>query len=151
MAELDSLVSRTIKRRIAISMSKEHFLHGCTIFFEKGKTCNELSFGENLSYTQDNPMHAEAMAIKRLKPNLGRTKKINLLVLKVSSKMKNLSESGPCHHCLMMMLREPRRKGYEIMKIFWSGSDGHIHSEKLRDYLLRAPHHSSLRRRKMDV
>lgn len=110
--------------------SGKMMLHIAMIFEDSASLINPLSFGQNI--VRDNvSYHAEHNAIQKLKSR--DTKKlmpINILVLKTSY-TGLIGMSKPCAHCLAIMCTLAPKKGYRIMNVFYTNSDGNIEKHKL--------------------
>lgn len=75
--------------------------------------------------------------INKLKTKTGKPKKINILVVRVSSSGE-LRDSKPCAKCINYMLVMARKKGYIVNRINYSTNEGTIISTKL-SYLAAEP------------
>ena len=92
-----------------------------------------LSFGVN-----DEKVHSEVSAIsklKKLKDRLKNPKKIDIIVLRVSSTGK-LGMSKPCKHCIFALSSIPLKLGYKIDDVYYSNDTGTI-SKTTMTHLLK--------------
>lgn len=90
----------------------------------KGNKLNILSIGMNhpnsiITYPS---IHAEEDAIRKLKPLSPKKhlKRINLLVVRMSSSSYNYQSSKPCSHCIDLMASSLLQKGYCLHHVFYS-------------------------------
>lgn len=69
-------------------------------------------------------IHAENDLMMKLPINFGKTKTINLLVIRISD--DELRNSKPCGDCIFRMKKFMNKKNYNIKFIFYSNDDGSI-------------------------
>lgn len=107
--------------------------------------CNQI--GDNNGNTPG--IHAEHDALTKLTPikNKKRTVKINLLVIRLSTKNK-IQSSKPCSNCIELMKILPMKIGYKIKHIYYSDYEGNIVKTSLDNLDETEKHYSRYFRRK---
>jgi hypothetical protein len=69
-------------------------------------------------------------------------KNINLLVIKTSQRGK-IGMSKPCIRCVLHMLLQPQKKGYNIKKVSYSTPNGNIEHTTLKELIDDENYHIS--------
>jgi len=91
-----------------------------------------LSYGINhyQPTTITRTIHAEVDALNKL-PFSRKKRKINILILRLTKKDKNLCMSRPCQSCLNTMAYLLPKKGYIIKNVYYSNANGTIEKTTL--------------------
>jgi len=149
---MDQLVSDLCDLRLGITKNinispyilKDNFFHCSAIIREKKRNVfYVVSIGQNkyvnrtISTSRVASKHAEEAAIDNLPPlkRSNRPMNVNLVVIK-TTKTKILGNSSPCIHCLKIMKEKAVLKGYNIIKIYYSNSNGVIVCRRLNDLII---------------
>ena len=99
-----------------------------------------LSFGVN-----DEKVHSEVSAVSKLRKlpdRLKNPKKIDIIVLRVSSTGK-LGMSKPCKHCIFALSSIPLKLGYKIDDVYYSNEIGTITKTTMVHLLMEDDPHVS--------
>lgn len=101
-----------------IRTSRHH--HIAIIFkYHNNNTVDILAYATNLSYHENQMIHAELHALKKLqKYHDTRPQRINMLVIRLANGC--LTNSKPCHHCTQRIPLYANKLNYKMNYIFYS-------------------------------
>lgn len=90
---------------------------------------------------RNSSIHAEDNVIRNLPMNTKRSKKVDMLVIRVT-KTGELALSKPCIHCILLMCTRLPTKGYALRDVYYSTAQGTLEVVKFRT-LIFSEHHMS--------
>lgn len=111
---------------------------------KKKKIIHRSKYYKKITYAEKS-IHAEEMAISKIKRNPKKMINVSLMVIRISYNSTietyHLANSKPCVSC-MYKIKNTVNIGYHINKIYFSDENGNIICYKIRD-LLKEKHHLS--------
>lgn len=111
---------------------------------KKIKSLHHIKYYKKIPFSEKS-IHAEEMAISKIKRNTKKPINVSLMVIRISYNSTidsySLANSRPCISC-MYKIKNTMSIGYHINKIYFSDENGNIVCYKVRD-IINEKHHIS--------